>query len=78
MNKRGIMSREILTKYRTKVIEDFIMIEGYMNIIISWYFLGKVSKKFFWDLLSDEYFNFGLRANVIEKILLNSSLTETP
>ncbi len=72
------MSREILTKYRTKVIEDSIMVEGYMNIIISWYFLGKVSKKFFWEFLSDEYFNFGLRVNILERILLKSALVEKP
>lgn len=72
------MSREILTKYRTKVIEDSIMIEGYMNIIISKYFLDKVSKKFFWEFLNDEYFNFGLRVNVLERILLKSDWVEKP
>ena len=47
------MSREILTKFRTKVIEDFIMIEGYTNTIISKHYLGVVSKKFFWEVLQD-------------------------
>jgi hypothetical protein len=56
------MSRNILTKFRTKVIEDFIMIEGYVNTIISKHYLGVVSKKFFWEVLQDELFNFGLRA----------------
>lgn len=72
------MSREILTKYRTKVIEDFIMIEGYINSIISKYYLGKVSKKFFWEVLQDEYFNFGLRANILKKIFEESSLIDKP
>jgi hypothetical protein len=62
------MSREILTKYRTKVIEDFIKLEGYGNTIISQYYLGRVSKDFFWEVLQDELFNFGLRSNILEKI----------
>ena len=72
------MSRETLTRYRTKVIEDFIMIEGYINAIISKSYLGKVSKKFFWEVLQDEYFNFGLRTNILEKILKELSLIEKP
>jgi hypothetical protein len=67
------MSREILTKYRTKVIEDFIKIEGYVNTIISKYYLGRVSKNFFWEVLQDELFNFGLRSNILEKIIQNIS-----
>lgn len=62
------MSREILTKYRTKVIEDFIKIEGYINTIICMHYLGCLSVKFFWQVLQDELFNFGLRVNILEKI----------
>ena len=65
------MSREILTKYRTKVIEDFIKIEGYINTIICMHYLGCLSVKFFWQVLQDELFNFGLRVNILEKILLS-------
>jgi hypothetical protein len=72
------MSREILTRYRTKVIEDFIMIEGYINSIISKYYLGKVSRKFFGEVLQDEYFNFGLRTNILEKILNESPVIDKP
>lgn len=72
------MSREILRKYRTKVIEDFIMIEGYINSIISKYYMGKVSKNFFWDVLQDEYFNNGLRINIFKKILDKTSLIDKP
>jgi len=72
------MSRDILTKFRTKVIEDFIMIEGYTNTIISKHYLGVVSKKFFWEVLQDELFNFGLRANILEKIFQSMSYFEKP
>lgn len=72
------MSRAILTKYRTKVIEDFIMIEGYVNTIISKHHLGIVSKRFFLEVLIDEYFNFGLRANILEKALHDVSFVEKP
>ena len=67
------MSREILTKYRTKVIEDFIKIEAYVNTIISKHYLGCVSKNFFWEVLQDELFNFGLRCNILEKIIQDIS-----
>ena len=63
------MSREILTKYRTKVIEDFIKIEGYVNTIICMHYLGCLSVKFILQVLQDELFNFGLRVNILEKIL---------
>jgi len=72
------MSRDILTKFRTKVIEDFIMIEGYTNTIISKYYLGVVSKKFFWEVLQDELFNFGLRSNILEKIFHDIPSVEKP
>lgn len=62
------MSREILTKYRTKVIEDFIKIEGYINTIICMHYLGDLSVKFILQVLHDELFNFGLRVNILEKI----------
>lgn len=67
------MSREILMKYRTKVIEDFIKIEGYINTIICMQYLGCLSVKFFWQVLQDELFNFGLRVNILEKILSTNS-----
>jgi hypothetical protein len=72
------MSRDILTKFRTKVIEDFIMIEGYVNTIISKHYLGVVSKKFFWEVLQDELFNFGLRSNILEKVFNDISSVEKP
>jgi hypothetical protein len=72
------MSRDVLTKFRTKVIEDFIMIEGYVNTIISKHYLGVVLKKFFWEVLQDELFNFGLRVNILEKIFSDISSIEKP
>jgi len=67
------MSREALTKYRTKVIEDFIKIEGYINTIICMYYFGCLSAKFLLQVLQDELFNFGLRVNILEKIFLTIS-----
>lgn len=67
------MSRTELVKYRSKVIEDSIMIEGYVNAIISKHYLGSISKAFFLDVLQDELFNNGLRINILEKIFVNRS-----
>ena len=67
------MSRETLTKYRTKVIEDFIKIEGYINIIISMHYLNFLSVKFLLQVLQDELFGFGLRVNILEKIFITIS-----
>jgi nitroreductase len=72
------MSREILTKYRTKVIEDFIKIEWFVNTIISQHYLGNVYRKFCLEVLQDELFNFGLRTNILEKILQDNALVEKP
>ena len=65
------MSRKILVKYRSKVIEDTITIEGYANAIITMHYLGTLSEAFFWDVLQDELFNNGLRINILEKVLVN-------
>ena len=68
-----LMPRTELVKWRSKVIEDSIMIEGYVNAIISTHYLGSVSEAFFWDVLQDEMFNNGLRLNILEKIFASLS-----
>lgn len=62
------MSNGTITRYRTKVIEDFIMIEGYVNAIICKHYLGQVRKTFMLEVLFDELCSSGLKANILEKV----------
>lgn len=63
------ISREKLSKYRSEVIEKFINTEWLINSIISQHFLGKIKENFLLQVLNDEYFNFALRRNILEKIV---------
>jgi len=63
------MDKEEIKKYRGDVIERFTNIENLINVIISQKYLGKVYDKFLLEFLCDEYCNFGLKRNVLEKIL---------
>lgn len=72
------MSHDILTRYRTKVIEDFIMIEGYVNAIICKHYLGHINREFMLEVLFDELCGAGFKANVLEKVLQNKNLVGKP
>ena len=72
------MHREILTKYRTKVIEDFIMIEGYVNAIICKHYIGRVDKSFMHEVMFDELCSSGFKANILEKVLMSNQLADKP
>ena len=63
------MSRDLMSKYRTKIIEDFIMVEGYVCAVICKHYLGKVTNNFMREVLFDELFSSGLKANLFEKAL---------
>lgn len=63
------MKEEKLSKYRSEVIEKFINIEWIINAIISQYYFRKVLQPFVLGVLYDEYFSFGLRRRVLEKII---------
>ena len=65
------MDRATLTKYRAEVIERFINIETLMNAVISQHYFKRVLLPFYLEVLYDEYFSFGLKRRIIEKIIKN-------
>jgi len=65
------MSRELMSRYRTTIIEDFIKIEGYVTAIICKHYLGYVGKEFMLDILFDELCSTGLKANILGKTLVH-------
>jgi hypothetical protein len=72
------MSKDLMSKYRTKIIEDFIMVEGYVCAIICKYYLGKVKINFMREVMFDELFSSGLKANLFEKVLSQNEDIKNP
>lgn len=72
------MSRELMSKYRTKIIEDFIMIEGYVTAIICKHYLGHLNKDFMREVLFDELCSSGFKANLFEKVLKHNEDVKQP
>lgn len=65
------MSRELMSRYRTNIIEEFIKIEGFVSAIICKHYLGYVGKAFMLDILFDELCSSGLKANILRKTLVH-------
>ncbi len=63
------MDKELLSKYRSEVIEKFINVEFFINAIICQYYFKKVIANFFFDILYDEYFSFGFKSKILLKII---------
>ncbi len=63
------MDENEISRYRAEIIERFINIETIMNTIISQNYFKKVLKDFYFEVLYDEYFGFGLRRRILVKIL---------
>ena len=63
-----LMAPDDLAAARADVIERAITIEGLLDAIISQQYLGRVTKRFLFEVLYDEYFNFGLKARIYSKI----------
>jgi hypothetical protein len=59
------------SKYRSEVIERFINIEWLINAIITQHYFKRIVASFLFDVLYDEYFNFGLKRRILEKIIPN-------
>lgn len=72
------MSHELMSKHRTKIIEDFIMIEGYVTAIICKNYLGHLNKDFMREVLFDELCSSGFKANLFEKTLNHNNAVEKP
>jgi hypothetical protein len=58
------MGPDDLAAARADVMERAITIEGLLDAIISQQYLGRVTKTFLFEVLYDEYFNFGLKAKI--------------
>jgi len=65
------MDEDKISKYRAEVIERFINIETIINAIISQRYFKRVEKSFYFEVLYDEYFSFGLKRNILKKIVEN-------
>lgn len=58
-----------LTECRGKVITEFIMIEAWIDMIIAKHYQIKDDNDFILDVLNNQYFDFGLKYNILEKFL---------
>lgn len=64
-----MIAKEELSKFRLKVMEEFINIELIINLIISQHYFGLAKRDFMLNVLYDDMFTFALRRNILEKIL---------
>ena len=62
------MNRDKISKCRAEVIERFINIESIIDAIICQHYFKRVIMKFYFEVLYDEYFSFGLKRRILEKI----------
>ena len=72
------MPHALMSKYRTKIIEDFIMIEGYVTAIICKHYLGYINNEFMREVLFDDQCNSAFKANLLEKVLSRNEITKKP
>lgn len=72
------ISRELMSKYRIKIIEDFIMIEGYVTAIICKHYFGHLNNNFMREVLFDELCSSGFKANLFEKVLSRNKEIKKP
>ena len=63
------MDKDTLSKYRSEVIERFINIETIIDAIICQHYFKRVLMPFLLEVLYDEYFSFGLKRRILEKIV---------
>jgi len=63
------MNDKTVSEMRSEVIESFIGLEACIDAVIGIHYLGKLSMAFYEEVLYDEYFSFGLKARILEKIL---------
>lgn len=65
------MKSSDISKYRSSVIESLIRLERLIDCIISQHYFEKINGAFFNEVLYDEYFSFGLKRRILEKICTN-------
>ncbi|MCI0716747.1 MAG: hypothetical protein L0Y77_10620 [Chlorobi bacterium] len=56
-----------ISKYRAEVIEKTIVIESQISLAITCHYFGHAKVDFLLEVLQDEYFNFGLKLNILKK-----------
>ena len=72
------VSHELMSKYRTKIIEDFIMIEGYVAAIICKHYFGHLNNNFLREVLFDDLCSSAFKANLFEKALSRNKEIKKP
>jgi len=68
------MDDKKLKEYRGEVINRAINVERVVDVFITQYFFKKVNIDFMTKALYDEYFNFGLKINILSKITKDNKL----
>lgn len=63
------MDEQLISKYRSEVIERFINIEWIINAIICQHYFKRVITPFILEVLYDEHFSFALKRRILEKIV---------
>ncbi|MHB8789042.1 MAG: hypothetical protein ACYDBT_04115 [Desulfobulbaceae bacterium] len=71
-------SHQLLSKYRTAIIEDFIKIEWYATAIICKHYIGYINNNFMREVLSDDLCSTALKANLLEKALNRNKEIKKP
>lgn len=62
------MDSNEISKYRASVIESLISLERLIDCIISQHYFSEIHGSFLNEVLYDEYFSFGLKRKILEKI----------
>ncbi|MBI3032787.1 hypothetical protein HYY69_04890 [Candidatus Woesearchaeota archaeon] len=69
------MENEALSKQRSEVIEKFINCEMWINVIITQNYFKDTNVKFILEVLYQDSFSYGLRRNILKKIVSNIDST---
>jgi hypothetical protein len=70
-NPGGKMNERELSQKRGEIIEEAINVEWLMNTIIAQHYFKRIVKPFILEVLYDEYFSFGLKRRILEKVIDN-------
>jgi hypothetical protein len=65
------MNEDKISQYRAKVIEDAIGIETNIGLAITEHYFGVARADFLVEVILDDYFNVGLKINILKKIFPN-------
>ena len=61
------MKDKISSTEKIKILEQANAIEHLINLAITFHYFGRLEKSFLFEVLCDEYMNFGIRINILSK-----------